>query len=167
MTSSDGFDRDNLFFCLPGEEAFSLIRRSVTGGISHTFNKIILAGYTKINEHITGPNAKIAQSIHALDFNALYMSMIGFSKHCMGYCTIRKRENRFRLDNIMGKPKKSIIWLLFEARVKRQAYVCTTLSMGGEKCIVVKGKRWFLDGYEHDAKHAYSFEECKVHGCKT
>ncbi len=163
--ASEGGDRRN-FFCLLDEPSFRLIKSSVYGGIAHSFNRMFLSGYSKINEPRFGPRAETVQQISCLDFNGMYPSVIVKYDHCMGYPALRTCENNFRMTTLMGKSKIALSWLLWLGRIERQSYIRDALSAGGEKCIIPNGKRFYIDGYEPDTKTVFSFEGCYYHSCK-
>ena len=74
-------------------------------------------------------------------------------------------ENNFRYDSVMNKPTKALLWLVYESRIKDHFYMCTALLNGGEKCLMMNGCRYYVDGYSPDDQTVYSFCGDMWHAC--
>ena len=163
-------DYEANFFVNLNEEAFYMIEKSITGGIAHSFTKCAIKGLTEIEPHRFSANEREkVQSTMVLDLNSLYASTIGkLLSHTLGYYSIRRKEDGFRMLEIMEKNLEAQVWLRYQQKViYPKKYIHTILTVGGEKLLhLSRGRSHHVDGWCDDDGIAFEFHGCFWHGCE-
>jgi len=147
-------DRDN----------HNAVRRAVLGGLVIIGTRWVDCTTSKIKVEKYGTEALPVKKVVGFDFNSLYGGTCGSVQHYGGMYCIRKKINAYKPEWAFENKVRNLgaaTWLKYCEEIDN-TWIQSCYNLG-EKCIFVKNKKYFLDGFSQTKNIIYEFMGCFYH----